>query len=54
MVGAGVPMLLDAGPDRIFVAPRHHRIEKAVRTPAGKIGVAKALAPPAIDVVFEL
>ena len=52
MVGAGVPMLLDAGADRTFVAPRHHRIEKAVSSPAGKIGVTKALASPPIDIVF--
>src|SRR6516225_819860 len=54
MAGAGVPMLLDAGADRVFVAPRRHRIEKALRTAAGEVVVTEAFAPPAVDVVFQL
>ena len=54
MVGAGVPMLLDAVEDRVFVAPRYHGIEKAVGAAASKVGVAKALAAPAVKLVFEL
>src|SRR5438128_10961135 len=54
MVGAGFPVLLDPSPDRAFVAPRHHRIEKAIRAAAGEVVIAKALAPPAVDVILEL
>ena len=44
MVGAGVPMLLDAGADRGLVAPGDHRVDKAVGAAAGELVVAKALA----------
>ena len=47
MVGAGVPVLLDPGADRAFIAPRHHGIEKALRAAAGEV-IAKPLAPPAV------
>ena len=46
MVGAGVPMLLDAGADRGFVAPGDDRVDKTVGAAAGNIGVAEALPPP--------
>src|SRR5271169_356207 len=54
MVGAGVPMLLDAGADRGLVPPGDDRVNKAVGAAAGKVGLAKALAAPRIDVVLEL
>src|SRR6266446_1921885 len=54
MVGAGVPMLLDAGADRALVAPRHQGIDKMVGTTAGEIGVAEALPAPVVDVVLKL
>ena len=44
MVGAGVPVLLDAGADRALVAPGDDRVDKAVGAAAGEVGVAKALA----------
>ena len=43
MVGAGVPMLLDAGADRGLVAPGDDRVDKPVGAPAGEVIVAKAL-----------
>src|SRR5690242_6071122 len=54
MVGAGVPVFLDAGPDRTFITPGDQRVEKAIRTAAGKICFAEVLAPPAVDVIVEL
>src|SRR6266436_8151961 len=54
VVGAGIPMLLDAGADGALVAPRHQGIDKPVGTTAGEIGVAEALPAPVVDVVFEL
>src|ERR1700737_916912 len=54
VVGAGVPMLLDAGPDRALAAPSPPALNKPVGTPAREIGVAKALPAPVVDVVFEL
>src|SRR5215469_18738774 len=54
MIGTGVPMLLDTGADLALVAPRHHRIDKAVGTAAGEVVVAEALPPPAVDIILEL
>src|SRR5271165_4939529 len=54
MVGAGVPVLLDASADRAFVAPRHHGVEKAIRAAASEIGIAEALATPTADIIVEL
>src|SRR5271163_1840887 len=54
MVGAGVPVLLDAGADCGLVAPGDDRVDKSVGPAAGKVGLAKALTPPGIDVILEL
>src|SRR5271170_4179367 len=54
MVGAGIPVLLDAGADRGLVAPGDDRVDKAIGPAAGEVGVAIALGSPGIDVVFEL
>ena len=44
MVGAGVPMLLDAGADRVLVAPGDDRVDKPVGAAAGEVVVAEARA----------
>src|SRR5580693_1659128 len=54
MVGARLPVFLDAGADRALVAPGHQSVEEAIRTAAGEVFVVKVLAPPAVDVVVEL
>src|SRR5580693_9934046 len=54
MVGAGVPVLLDPGADRALIAPRDHRVQKALRAAPREIVITEALAPPAVDVVLEL
>src|SRR5580700_3193221 len=53
MVGAGVPMLLDTGADRRLVAPREHRVDETAGAAACEIAVAKAHAPPVVDVIVE-
>src|SRR5215813_4352943 len=54
MVSTSVPMLADSGSDRALVAPRHHRVEKALRAAAREIILPETLAPPAVDVILEL
>src|SRR5260370_23799539 len=53
MVGAGVPMLLDALADRRLIAPGDIGVDKAVGAAAGEIIVAKAEPAPVVDVIVE-
>ncbi len=53
MVGAGVPMFLDALADRRLVAPGDIGVDEAVRAAAAEIVIAKAEAAPIVDVIVE-
>src|SRR5437667_10536508 len=53
MVGAGVPMFLDALADRRLAAPGDIGIDEAVRAAAAEIVIAKAETPPIVDVIIE-
>jgi hypothetical protein len=54
MVGAGIPMLLDAGADGCLVAPRNCGVDHPVRAASSQFIVAKAEPAPVIDVIVEL
>src|SRR5215470_3424140 len=54
MVGAGIPMLLDAGADRTLIPPSDNRIEKTIRSATGEIVIAEPLVPPTVDIVLKL
>src|SRR5437588_10509957 len=53
MIGAGVPMFLDALADRRLVAPGDIGVDEAVRAAAAEIVIAKAESPPIVDVIIE-
>ena len=54
MVGAGIPVFLNSGADRLLIAPSHQSVEKAIRTAASEIALPKVLAAPAVDIIVEL
>src|SRR3954469_4903317 len=53
MVGAGVPVLLDALADRLLGAPGDIGVDEAVGAAARQIVAAKAEPRPVIDVIVE-
>src|SRR3984893_4950940 len=53
MVGAGVPMFLDALTDRRLVAPGDIGVDEAIRAAAAEIVIAKAESAPIVDVIVE-
>src|SRR5580692_6433867 len=53
MVGAGVPMFLDALTDRRLVAPGDIGVDEAVRATAAEIVIANAETAPVVAVIVE-
>src|SRR4051812_14335517 len=51
MRGAGREVRPQAAPDRVGVAPQHHRIDEPVATAIGELDLGEALAQPTVAVV---
>src|SRR5205085_2109149 len=53
MVGARIPMFLDALADRRLVAPGDIGVDEAVRTATAEVVIAKAEAAPIVHIIVE-
>ena len=53
MVRTGAPVLVDAGTDRLFVAPDYHGVDQPIGSAAGKVRVAETQPPPVVDVIGQ-
>ena len=54
VVRPGVAVLADAGDNRVDITPRDERVDQAVATLAGNIGIAEPHLPEVIHVVRQL